>query len=58
MVEIEEQDIKVIWKNFLQPYRDIESKNHWEYDKFEPFEFVKSEYQKELKKLKALATIK
>jgi hypothetical protein len=56
IVEIEKQENKVIWKNFHQPHRNSKSHNHWEYDKFGPFEYTKENYEQELKKLEAFAT--
>ena len=56
MVEIEELENKVIWKNFLQPIRDKNNPNPWNYDEFGPFEFLKDNYKKELEKLKGMLT--
>lgn len=52
-VTITEEDNKIIWSNFEQPYRDKNSKIFWDYTNFGSFTFDKENYQSELKKLES-----
>lgn len=44
----------VIWKNFEQPNRSIDSHIHWDYSAFEGFCFDKALYLKALKQIAAV----
>lgn len=48
-----EEDNKIIWSNFEQPYRTKDSHNFWDYTNFGSFTFDKENYQSELKKLES-----
>ncbi|WP_299335033.1 hypothetical protein [uncultured Psychroserpens sp.] len=52
MTKIENVNNKIIWTDFEQLHRGKDSHNHWNYSKFGPFEFNKSEYNSELEKLR------
>jgi hypothetical protein len=51
-IAITEQDNKIIWNSFEQPYRNKDSHNFWDYSNFGNFKFSKINYQEEIEKLR------
>jgi len=51
---VEETENEIIWKDFQQPHRGKHSKVYWDYSKFGPFVFDKTEYEKKLPELKGM----
>lgn len=50
-VKITLEDDKVIWSEFEQPHRSIDSAGgYWSYDKLKPFVFDRKQYEVELSK--------
>jgi hypothetical protein len=50
-VKITLEDDKVIWSDFEQPHRGVNSAGgYWNYDKLEPFVFDRKQYEAELSK--------
>lgn len=49
LVKIIEEDEKIIWSEFEQPYRAKESAGgYWNYSNFKSFEFIKNQYEEQL----------
>jgi hypothetical protein len=52
MTLIEKGEDSITWSDFEQLHRQKDSHNYWDYSKFGPFEFAKTDYENELEKLK------
>lgn len=55
LTEIKEDEHKIIWTNFENHHRGRKSHNFWDYSTFKDLTFDKSEYQKEIEKLKTVS---
>lgn len=53
LVMVEEQEKKIVWKNYLQPYRDRDSPaGFWDYSIYPELSFDKDQYYSELMPMK------
>lgn len=57
-INIIKESNKIIWTNFEQPHRSIDSHNFWDYTDFGNFEFEIDNYYNELENLKLEADFK
>lgn len=55
MTSIKEKRDSILWTEFKQLHRQKDSHVYWDYSKFGPFEFSKSEYETEIEKIKTAA---